>query len=111
MKKYLETLQEKKKPDGRIKKQLGKSITVQLMLFFLMIWSVISILLMSALYWTQQQMSERILEGQKERVSYYAAIVNADLSRITSLLQQMGADEEVSKFLKARKKAAFDYQE
>ena len=56
-----------------------KSITVQLLIFFMIIWGVISILLMSVLYWTQQLMTEIILEGQKERVSYYTAIVNADL--------------------------------
>ena len=110
MEKFI-TVQERNSSGGRIRNRLGKSITVQLMLFFLMIWGVISILLMSVLYWTQQQMTDRILEGQKERVSYYAAIVNADLSRITSLLQQMGADKEVSEFLNAREKESFDYQD
>ena len=42
-----------------------KSITVQLLIFFMIIWGVISILLMSVLYWTQQLMTETILEGQK----------------------------------------------
>ena len=43
-----------------------KSITVQLLIFFMIIWGVISILLMSVLYWTQHLMTEPILEGQKE---------------------------------------------
>ncbi len=111
MKKHMKTVQGKKSSGGWIRNQLGKSITVQLMLFFLMIWSVISILLMSVLYWTQRQMTERILEGQKERVSYYAAIVNADLSRVTSMLQQMCSDEEVAEFLRVRNEETFDYQD
>ena len=37
-----------------------KSITVQLLIFFMIIWGVISILLMSVLYWTQHLMTETI---------------------------------------------------
>ena len=88
-----------------------KSITVQLLIFFMIIWGVISILLMSVLYWTQHLMTETILEGQKERVSYYTAIVNADLSRITNLLQQMCVDNEVAAFLNEREQEEFDYQD
>lgn len=88
-----------------------KSITVQLLIFFMIIWGVISILLMSVLYWTQHLMTETILEGQKERVSYYTAIVNADLSRITNLLRQMCVDNEVAAFLNEREQEEFDYQD
>ena len=88
-----------------------KSITVQLLIFFMIIWGVIIILLIYVLYWTQHLMTETILEGQKERVSYYTAIVNADLSRITNLLQQMCVDNEVAAFLNEREQEEFDYQD
>lgn len=40
-----------------------KSITVQLLIFFMIIWGVISILLMSVLYWTQHLMHRNIFGG------------------------------------------------
>lgn len=43
-----------------------KSITVQLLIFFMIIWGVISILLMSVLYWTQHLMTETILRDRRK---------------------------------------------
>lgn len=91
-------------------RRAGKSITIRLMLIFLSIWLMISILLLFALYFTEQQMARKIMEGQRDRVSYYAAIVNADLSRITELLQRMCADDDVASFLRHRD-GDFDYQD
>jgi sensor histidine kinase YesM len=65
---------------------------------------------MFALHVTQNQMALKIMEGQKDRVSYYAAIVNADLSRITELLQRMCVDDDVAMFLQKRD-SHFDYQD
>ncbi|MBQ8638987.1 MAG: hypothetical protein IJ468_07450 [Lachnospiraceae bacterium] len=91
-------------------RQAGRSITVQLMVMFLAIWIVVSILVMVAFTFLNQQLANKIMEGQKDRVSYYAAIVNADLSRITDLMQRMCVDDDVAAFLR-RRDCDFDYQD
>lgn len=105
-------LQDAERKGIRVKRiwQAGKSITVRLMAIFLCIWGIVTILMMAALYVTEEQMAQKIMEGQKDRVSYYAAIVNADLSRIKELLQNMCVDDDVEAFLKIRDED-FDYQD
>lgn len=88
----------------------GKSITVRLMAVFLCIWGIVTALMLAALYVTEEQLTQKIMEGQKDRVRYYAAIVNADLNRITELLQNMCADDDVAAFLKIRDEE-FDYRD
>ena len=89
-----------------------RSITLRLFLIFLVIWGVFSAFVAVALRWTEQTLANGIVREQAERVSYYSAIVNADLNRITSMLARMSVDEDVSDFLHKREQdRKFEFQD
>lgn len=90
--------------------RIGKSITVRLMVIFLCTWAVVSILMVIAFGMSQRELTKKIMEGQRERVRYYAAIVNADLSRITDLLRSMCVDDDVAAFFRTRDEN-FNYED
>ena len=95
-----------------ILKERYRSISLRLFLIFLIIWGVFSTFVAVTLRWTGQTLANGIVREQAERVSYYSAIVNADLNRITSMLARMSVDEDVSDFLHKREQdRKFEFQD
>lgn len=92
-------------------KKAATSITVRLMLIFFAIWMVVTAIITSSMYAMTRRMSNKTIESQQNKVSYYAAIVNADLNRITDLMQQMSVDSDVAAYLVSRSQGGkFSYE-
>lgn len=87
-----------------------KSVTFRLFLWIFALWLPFSVVVIGSLWVISMKQLDNTIRNQKENISYFSAIVNDDLDRVTRLLYTLCGDADVQNFVSQRDDT-FDYQD
>lgn len=87
-----------------------KSVTFRLFLWIFALWLPFSVVVIGSLWVISMKQLDNTIRNQKENISYFSAIVNDDLDRVTRLLYTLCGDADVQNFVNQRDDT-FDYQD
>ena len=87
-----------------------KSVTFRLFLWIFALWLPFSVVVIGSLWVISMKQLDNTIRNQKENISYFSAIVNDDLDRVTRLLYTLCGDADVQNFVNQRDDS-FDYQD
>ena len=91
-----------------------KSVTFRLFLWIFALWLPFSVVVIGSLWVISMKQLDNTIRNQKENISYFSAIVNDDLDRVTpvsythlDVYKRQGVSVHVSAQKSARRSSAF----